>query len=161
MSGPVLVTLTAFTIAAVGCAASPNTSGDVQAVLARDREWARVAATSRNVDSVVAYWTDDARVVLPGEAVLAGKPAIRAMIEGTMKIPGFHVTWMPDSAVVSRSGDLGYSYGTNAFTVPDSTGKLLTTRGRYITVWRKGTDGQWRCSEDYSSPSPSQSSSPK
>lgn len=145
----------------LGCAATSNTSGDVQALLARDREWARVSGTSQNVDSVVAYWTDDARVIEPGQAVLAGKPAIRAMVEGTTKIPGFHVTWTPDSAVVSRSGDLGYTYGTNAFTAPDSTGKLVTTHGRYLTVWRKGSDGQWRCVEDISTPSPSESSSSK
>jgi ketosteroid isomerase-like protein len=76
------------------------------------------------------------------------------MLEGTMKIPGFHVTWTPDSAIVSRSGDMGYTYGTNEFTAPDSTGKLVTTRGRYLTVWRKDADGRWRCVEDFSNPAP-------
>jgi ketosteroid isomerase-like protein len=76
------------------------------------------------------------------------------MVEGSMKTPGFHVTWRPDSGVVSRSGDLGYTYGVNEFTAPDSTGKPVTTRGRYLTVWRKSSDGRWQCVEDYSSPGP-------
>ena len=126
---------------------------DLQSLLATDREWAKVAG-GKNADSVLAYWTEDARVVMPGAPILAGKPAIRGMVEGSMKTPGFHITWTPDSGVVSRSGDLGYTYGTNEFTAPDSTGKLVTTRGRYLTVWRKDSDGRWRCVEDIASPGP-------
>ena len=126
---------------------------DLQSLLATDREWAKVAG-GKNADSVLAYWTEDARVVMPGAPILAGKPAIRGMVEGSMKTPGFHITWTPDSGVVSRSGDLGYTYGTNEFTAPDSTGTLVTTRGRYLTVWRKDSDGRWRCVEDIASPGP-------
>ena len=141
---------------AVACRTSnngPETAGVAQ-LLATDREWGKLSATSKNADSVVAYWTDDARVVLPGQPEISGKAALREMVAGTMKIPGFRVTWAPDSAVVSRSGDLGYTYGTNEFTVPDSTGTLVTTKGRYLTVWRKDTDGRWRCVQDYSNPAP-------
>ena len=76
---------------------------DLQALLATDREWAKVAGEGKNADSVLAYWTEDARVVMPGAPILAGKPAIRGMVEGSMKTPGFHVTWTPDSGVVTRS----------------------------------------------------------
>jgi ketosteroid isomerase-like protein len=141
---------------AVACHTSTNGSetAEVAQLLATDRDWGKLSATSKNADSVVAYWTDDARVLLPGQPVYSGKAAIREMVAGTMKIPGFRVSWTPDSAVVSRSGDLGYTYGTNEFTVPDSTGKLVTTRGRYLTVWRKDRDGRWRCVQDYSNPAP-------
>jgi ketosteroid isomerase-like protein len=141
---------------AVACRSATNRSdaAEVAHLLNTDREWGKLAATSKNVDSVVAYWTDDARVLLTGQPVISGKSAIREMVAGTMKIPGFRVTWTPDSAVVSRSGDLGYTYGTNEFTVPDSTGKLVTTPGRYLTVWRKDTDGRWRCVQDISNPAP-------
>lgn len=141
---------------ALGCRTSKSAAGDggVGQLLATDREWARLSAVSKNADSVSAYWTDDARVVLPGEPVLSGKTAIREMVAGTMTIPGFRVTWSPDSAVVASSGDLGYTYGTNEFTAPDSTGKLVTTRGRYLTIWRKDVTGRWRCVQDYSNPAP-------
>lgn len=144
---------------AVACRPSTNAAGnaEVARLLATDREWASLSAASKNADSVSAYWTDDARVVLPGQPVLSGKAAIREMVAGTMKIPGFRVTWSPDSAVVAGSGDLGYTYGTNEFTAPDSTGKLVTTRGRYLTVWRKDSSGQWRCVQDYSNPAPAAS----
>jgi ketosteroid isomerase-like protein len=139
---------------AVACRTSTDGAAapDVAQLLKTDREWAGLAGAGRNADSIVSYWTDDARILLPGAPVVSGKTAIRETVGGMLKIPGFHITWTPDSAVVSRSGDLGYTYGNNEVTAPDSTGKLVTTHARYITVWRKGADGRWRCVQDYSTP---------
>jgi ketosteroid isomerase-like protein len=129
---------------------------EAQQLLETDRAWAGIAAAGTNADSVLSFWTDDARVVLPGQPVLNDKAAIREMVTRSMAIPGFHVTWTPESAVVSQAGDLAYTFGTNEFTAPDSTGTLATTKGRYITVWRKEPDGRWRCVMDYSNPGPTQ-----
>ncbi|MGH7523307.1 MAG: YybH family protein [Gemmatimonadales bacterium] len=140
----------------LGCRAPRHdaTSAEVAALLATDRDWAKLSAVGKDVDSISSYWTDDARVVGTGQPVVSGKPAIREMVTGMMKIPGFHISWSPDSAVISRSGDLGYTFGTNEVTVPDSAGKLITASGRYLTVWRKGADGRWRCVEDFSNSAP-------
>lgn len=138
----------------VGCAPRVDVAHETQALLETDRAWAREASAGRNADSVLAYWTDDARVVMPGQAVLQGKAAIRQMVTSSFATPGFHVTWTPETAVVSSSGDLGYTIGSNEFTVPDSAGGVTKLAGRYLTVWRKGSDGRWKCAEDYSSPSP-------
>lgn len=141
---------------ALGCRApAHDTSASESAqLLATDRAWGRVSAAGKNTDSIVAYWTEDARVAIPSQAVLSGKTAIRGMVAGMMATPGFRISWMPDSAVVARSGDLGYTYGTNEIIAPDSAGKLVTTRGSYLTVWRKDADGRWRCVQDYSTPAP-------
>jgi hypothetical protein len=72
----------------------------------------------------------------------------RAALSGGVRRGGWH------TALVARSGDLAYTYGNNEFTAPDASGQLVTTRGRYLTVWRKEADGRWRCVEDYSSPAP-------
>jgi ketosteroid isomerase-like protein len=29
--------------------------------------------------------------------------------------------------------------------MPDSAGKPQTEDGRYVTVWRRESDGEWRC----------------
>lgn len=124
-----------------GCQPRVDVAAATRDLLTRDLAWATLAAADGPVDSVVAFWTSDARVILTGQPVLVGTDAIRQMIAGTRAIPGFHISWTPDSAVVSPSGDLGYTYGTNRITAPDSTGALHTAEGRYITVWRKESDG--------------------
>jgi ketosteroid isomerase-like protein len=138
----------------VGCQSKVDVDAATRDLLRRDRAWATLAAANGPVDSVVAYWTSDARVILPGQPVLVGTDAIRQMVAATRAIPGFHISWTPDSAVVSPSGDFGYTYGTNRITAPDSTGTLHTAEGRYVTVWRKESDGLWRCSVDISNEGP-------
>ena len=137
-----------------GCQPKVDVAGAARDLLRTDRAWATLAAANAPVDSVVAYWTSDARVILPGQPVLVGTDAIRQMVAGTRAIPGFHISWTPDSAVVSPSGDFGYTYGMNRITAPDSTGTLQTAVGRYITVWRKEPGAVWRCTVDISNEGP-------
>ena len=124
-------------------------------LLRTDQAWATLAAANGPIDSIVAYWTSDARVVLPGQPIAVGTNAIRQMVTAMQAIPGFHISWTPDSAIVSSSGDLGYTYGTNEITMPDSAGIPRTAQGRYVTVWRKELNGRWRCAFDISNEGPS------
>ncbi len=128
-----------------------------QVLLARDRAWAKVAAAGANVDSILSYWTADARVALPDQPLLIGQKALRTMVSGSLATPGFHISWTPDSAIVSAAGDLGYTFGTNHVTAPDAAGHLTSSEGRYVTVWRKEADGQWRCAVDIYNLGPSAS----
>jgi len=144
----------ALLLHAAGCRPAVDVAAETRDLLETDRAWARLAEADAPVDSVVAYWTSDARVILPGQPVLVGTEAIRQMVAGTRAIPGFRITWTPDSAAVSPSGDFGYTWGTNQITAPDSARTLVTVEGRYITVWRKESDGRWRCSVDISNEGP-------
>jgi ketosteroid isomerase-like protein len=140
----------------MACRPSVDLASGAQALLQTDRAWAAMSEAGQNIDSIVSFWTDDARVVEPGQPVVQGKAAIKKMVSGMLATPGVHVTWSPDSAVVSTGGDLGYTFGTNAVTVPDPKGNAVTEKGRYITVWRKEPDGRWRCVMDYGSPAPTE-----
>jgi ketosteroid isomerase-like protein len=149
--------LAVLCLVAAGCAPrtpSVDVARETARLLERDRAWAAAASAGTNADSVVAFWTDDARVVGPNDPTLEGKQAIHQMVAGGFATPGFHVTWTPEAAVVSASGDLGYTRGTNEFTVPNGSGGTMKVPGRYITVWRRGADGVWRCAEDYTTPMP-------
>ena len=136
------------------CQPRVDVAAATRELLRTDRAWATLAAANGPVDSIVAYWTPDARVVLAGQPVVVGTDAIRQMVTAMQAIPGFNISWTPDSAIVSPSGDFGYTYGTNRITAPDSAGTLRSTHGRYITVWRKESDGRWRCTFDISNEGP-------
>jgi ketosteroid isomerase-like protein len=114
-------------------------------LLERDRKWATLASEGSDVERILSFWTDDAKVFPPGAPVVAGKPAIREFVTGSLSIPGFRITWEPVEVVVNASGDLGYTTGRNHLTMPDAAGKLQTEHGRYVTVWRRDPDGEWRC----------------
>jgi ketosteroid isomerase-like protein len=113
-----------------------------------DGEWS-AAAGSGDLERIVSYWADDAVVTPPHERPVAGKAAIRKFVADSLKVPGFSVRWQPAEAVVSSSGDLGYTTGSNVFTFPDAAGKAVTAPGRYVTVWKKDETGRWRCVIDF------------
>jgi uncharacterized protein (TIGR02246 family) len=139
-------------VGVVGCGRI-DVASEKAALLETDRTWAREAANGHDAEKVLAYWTEDARVVMAGEPTLDGKKAIREMVTKSLATPGFHITWTPERAEVAASGDVGYTVGTNQFTIPGADGKPMVMPGRYITVWRRDASGQWKCVEDYSTPS--------
>ncbi|MBI1722581.1 MAG: DUF4440 domain-containing protein, partial [Gemmatimonadetes bacterium] len=63
-------------------------------------------------------------------------------------LPGFAGGWQPTTVVAARSGDLAYSIGTYELSWNDPTGKRVTDRGKYATIWRKQADGTWKVALD-------------
>ena len=130
---------------------SPAAAVDVaaeRAALARaDKAWSE-AAVSKDVERVVSFWTDDATVYPPGQPAVVGKDALRRYVTEGFAIPGFSIRWETRAFEVSASGDMAYGLGTNVVTMNDAQGKVMTERGRGVTVWRKGKDGSWKCVVD-------------
>lgn len=107
------------------------------------REWSKCAGTD-SLDKTLSYWADDAIVMSPGEAPIKGKAAIREMVLGTKKIPGFKISWEPLSVTVSKGGDMAYLIEQNQISVNDSLGKPMTEFNKSITIWKKEPDGSWK-----------------
>jgi ketosteroid isomerase-like protein len=123
-------------------------AADVQAERASlfrlDKAWAQAAA-AKDVEKTVSFWADTASVFPPGQPAVVGAAALRRYISEAFAIPGFSISWETSDFTVSASGDVAYGVATNTFTVNDAQGKPVTERGRGVTVWRKGTDGGWKC----------------
>ncbi len=132
-------------IAVSGCTAEIDIDAARSELLQTDQDWAAAAAAGTDIDLVASYWTDDAVIFAPEAPEIRGKDAIREFLAGTLEIPGFAVSWEPSEVVIAPSGDFGYTTGPNRFTMPDAEGNLVTTLGRYVTVWQKQADGAWKC----------------
>jgi ketosteroid isomerase-like protein len=127
---------------------SMQSSAESTRLLERDAEWAAAATEGRDVERILAFWTEDAIVYPPGLPPVIGKAALRAYLHASLAIPGFSISWISSEAHVSPDGRLGYLVGENAVTLPGATGQLTTTRGRGVTIWRREADGEWRCAVD-------------
>ena len=120
-----------------------DTKTEGEKLMQLSRDWSKSAATD-SIEKTLSYWAEDAIVMSPGEPALKGKQAIRGMIEGTSKIPGFKISWEPLSVVVSKSGDMAYMIEQNQITVNDSLGNPITQYNKAVTIWRKEADGSWK-----------------
>jgi ketosteroid isomerase-like protein len=65
-----------------------------------------------------------------------------------MRIPGFKITWESNDVTFSADGQLAYMFSRNAVTVNAPDGAPMTTEGRAVTIWRRESDGEWRCAVD-------------
>ncbi len=87
-----------------------------------------------------------------------GKPAVlgRARIAGnaTWKPSEYQLTWQPSGAQMGPSGDMGYTWGHYDGTSKDRNGNPVTVGGRYITIWKKLPNGQWKVAMDASAEEP-------
>jgi ketosteroid isomerase-like protein len=117
-------------------------------LLERDAEWAELSSQGREVERILSFWTDDALVLAPGLPPFSGKSALRSYVEGALAIPGFHISWTTSEASLSPDCQLAYLLSTNTVTMPGPEGMPVTIRGRAVTVWRRESDGNWRCAVD-------------
>ncbi len=127
---------------ATGCNRSIDTKAEGEKLMQISRDWSKAAA-GQDVEKILSYWSDDAILYSGGEPTRNGKAAIRAMVEGSMKAPGFSISWEPKSADISSSGDLGYLLEETQIHFNDSTGHTMTQRFNSITVWKK-INGEWK-----------------
>lgn len=124
-------------------------------VMKLSKDWSEVASTG-DMEKIVSYWADDAFVMSAGQPPLNGKSAIRKMVEESFKMPGFRISWQPQSVEVSESGDMAYLIENAQVSFIDSTGKSITVKNKAVSIWRKQPDGSWKNAVDISTPDPTQ-----
>lgn len=139
-----LLSVAALLAVATPAGAKVDVAAERAALLRTDQAWSQAAA-SKDVEKTLWFWTDDATVYPPGQPAVVGKDAIRRYVTEGFGMPGFSIGWETSAFEVSASGDMAYGLGTNVVTINDPQGKVITERGRGVTVWRKDKDGSWRC----------------
>ena len=128
-----------------GCRQAPpdTREADLAALRQADAAFA-TEATAKNVDGVMAYYADDAALLLSNAPTAQGRDAIRKIFADMLATPGFRLTWQATGADVAASGDLGYTVGSYEETVAGPTGIQTTDKGKYVVVWKKQADGAWK-----------------
>ena len=143
-----------FAFTMIGCnPQKPDLKAEGEKIMELSREWSR-AASSGNIEKTVSYWAEDAMLMSAGQPQLKGKKAIRQMVEESYKIPGFRISWQPQSVEVSENGDMAYLIEDAQISFTDSTGKTITQNNKAVSIWRKQTNGSWKNVVDISTPEP-------
>ena len=125
---------------AAACGPSVNVEQERAALLQRDKEWSQ---TTKDVEKFLSYFAPDASAYPQGMPIATGTDSIRKSFTAMSAMPGFSVQWTPAKADVSGTGDIGYTTGAY-----ESTMGGATEKGKYVTIWKKQTDGAWKVSED-------------
>jgi ketosteroid isomerase-like protein len=139
--------------------AADTTSSIEQALRDLDAQWA-AAATAKDVDKTVSFYADDA-VVFPSNAPSVSTKATIKTLWKDMIASAANESWKSTKVEVAKSGDMAWVSGTYEVTMKNASGKPVTERGKYLEVWEKQGDGQWKCGADmWNSDAPTSTSAP-
>jgi ketosteroid isomerase-like protein len=112
-----------------------------------DVQWAKAAA-AKDVEQTIGYYSDDAIVLPPNATDAATKEAIRNVWKDRFASPSLVISWQPTRVQVGKSGEMAWVRGRYELTMNDASGKAIDDRGKYLEVWEKQADGNWKCAAD-------------
>ena len=92
-------------------------------------------------------------VVFSGSEIVMGSEAVRALYDEQQRAGGT-LNWRPVYADAAESGDLGFTVGEYVFTGRGSNGSVVQRFGKYLTIWKRLADGEWRFVVDGGNASP-------
>jgi uncharacterized protein (TIGR02246 family) len=159
-----LIVCLALVALAAGCSSAPapappappdTRAADVQAVKDVEAAWVKSAA-DKDAEKYASFYAEDCSGLYPGAQTLNGKAAIKAVMAPYLADPKFSLTFQSTRTVASKGGDMVYSQGTYTSTMTNpKTKKLMTDKGKFLTVYIKQADGSWKAVADtYNSDSP-------
>ncbi len=126
-------------------ACAPNGDAERQALMDADRAFASATA-ERGLDGWMAFHLSDARNIPASGEVAVGHEAIAARMSSLLSDDQLLFLWEPIFADVSVSRDVGYTHGNWRLTRVGADS--VEQQGRYLTVWRKDSDGAWKVLAD-------------
>ena len=112
-----------------------------------DAQWSKAAA-AKDLEQTVAFYSDDAVVLPPNATSAATKEAVRNVWKDVLAAPGLVISWKPSKVKLGHNGAMAWVSGTYELIMNDASGKPINDRGKYLEVWEKQADGNWKCSAD-------------
>lgn len=113
-------------------------------ILTTERKFAEMSEKEGILKAFLFYAAEDA-VLMRNNKLVKGKKSLRSYFEENEKSNNeISLTWSPDFVEVSKSGDLGYTYGNYVVNYTDSLGVVTSEEGIFHTVWKKQKNGDWR-----------------
>jgi ketosteroid isomerase-like protein len=99
-----------------------------------------------------AFFAPDGVTLANGKAPVIGSEAIAA--QATWSPQEYQLTWTPEGGQMNASGDMGFTWGHYEGRSKDRAGNSIVANGRYMTIWKKQSDGSWKVVLDSSNDEP-------
>ncbi len=105
-----------------------------------DRDFSAMSVKDGMYRAFLFYVADDGVILKNNSFPIKGKETLIKRFAGESDA-NFTLSWEPLYEKISKSGEMGYTYGI--YTNKDKiTGEI--TKGTYVTIWLKDSFGNWR-----------------
>ncbi|MEX0323837.1 MAG: DUF4440 domain-containing protein [Puniceicoccaceae bacterium] len=138
-----IVTFTSVSVSA-NPAKKVSTQSTTADLIAVDKAFNDKAQEIGVAEAFVEFAAPDAVMYRNGAEPIVGREAIFAVLSAEK---GVTLKWVPLTADIAASGDLGYTRGSFELTpppAPDGQKSLGSYKGYYVSIWKKQPDGSWK-----------------
>lgn len=143
------VSIAAMVAIGAGCSRDPRSDrAELERSLRHADSTLTAVIAAKDLDGTTALYDENAELLPVAEPAVVGREAIRREWADILGIPGFASTASLTRVDVSDDGTLGYTRGTYQTTMTGTDGRPVVERGKWVTVWRRQSDGTWRIVQD-------------
>lgn len=115
-----------------------KTVSDPQEIMDADLAFSDYSVQHGLQAAFIEFAHDSVVLLKDNQMPIIGKQNLIKSYEGKSD-SNLSLTWKPAKGIIADSGELGYTYGFWTLVAQSDT-----TRGTYLTVWKKNADGQWK-----------------
>jgi uncharacterized protein (TIGR02246 family) len=102
---------------------------------------------NRDAAAMASLWTEDTRLLAPGQEMITGRAAVQAFWQGGFDQGAYGVVL--ESLEVKSLGDgVAYEIGRNIVRVRTADGSSIDVPGKSLCIFRREGDGVWRADVD-------------
>jgi len=149
MAREMLVGFIVLALGASSAAAQPAARRQAEAAMLKaDRDFNQAMA-DRDLKRFLSFVAEDATFNTD-----RGREAVGKAWAPFFAADGPKLSWAPTKAEALVAGDIGYTVGTWERHTKAADGTIKTTKGQYLTVWKKQKDGSWQAAYDNGSTAP-------
>lgn len=115
-------------------------------LLSTDKQFAKMSLEKGAAEAFKHFLTEDALGLPDGQAPVFGRESLYAGMKQNQE--NYMLSWEPQRAEVASSEDMGWTWGTYVLTTTDDDGIKQEHHGKYLNIWKRQDDGQWKVAVD-------------
>jgi ketosteroid isomerase-like protein len=120
-----------------------NVEADLESIRAEADAWSKAIA-KKDLEKTLSFYATDARYLSAGRPAASTPGERRKLWVEDYAIHGFSSDETTTRIEVAKSGDLAYQSGAYVLSAQDDKGKVTQSTGKFVVVWKKQSDGQWK-----------------
>jgi len=123
-----------------------NENDVAKIIHALDEGFMRNLATGDVKQLAADFYAEDAQFLPANHPAIIGRPAIQQALEALIAAGLHKLVLRTDKIEVA--GDFAYGIGKHQMTIKTAAGAEIHDEGKYLVVYRRQPDGQWRAVAD-------------
>lgn len=133
-----ILSISAFLVFMVACNSQNKPLTDPRVLMDADLAFSDYSAQNGLKKAFIEFAHDSVVLLKPNRMPIEGKQSLIDSYQG-LNDSNLQLTWKPEMAIIAASGELGYTYGFWT-----SVSSQDTSRGTYLTIWKKNEKGEWK-----------------